>query len=69
MIPAIGLMVAMLGVSLCLYIIMRSVATLEESDSGGVRFFAYVTAAVALLSIFGVVLMAIDLTISAVPPG
>lgn len=68
MIPTIGLMVAIVGIVVCVYVLAQSIRTSQlEGTSPGVRLVLLLAALVALAGAVGLMSLASDLTASATP--
>ncbi len=68
MIPTIGIMVAAIGVVVCLYVLTRISDLSEAKVGGGVRFMCVVTAIAAVLAIAVLGLLATDLAMMGTEP-
>ncbi len=65
MIPTIGLMVAVVGIVVCVYVLAQSVRTSQlEGTSAGVRIVLLLAALVALGGVVGLMSLANDLVTS-----
>jgi hypothetical protein len=65
-IPALGLMVAVIGGVICLYILVRCAQVFEGNSSGGTRFLAAMTAVASLAAIFVIARLALDILVAGV---
>lgn len=65
MIPSLSLMVAVIGIVVCLYVITRAGEMLESESSAGVKFFAAVTALAALGAIVIILIAFFDVVTAA----
>jgi hypothetical protein len=69
MIPTIGLMVAAIGVVVCLYVLTRMSEIFDSEVKGGVRFLCVLTAVAAVLAIPALALLGWGLLITGVDSG
>ena len=61
MIPALGVMIAVIGGVVCLYVIVRCAEIVGGESPGGTKLLAATTAVAALGAVFVIVLMTIDI--------